>query len=59
VYSPRADMTLPEPISTLHTKVDQSTFDTMIIRGSVLIDEIRLGPTLESVFLGTAPMSQK
>jgi hypothetical protein len=59
LYIPRADMTLPKPISTLHTKVDQSTFDTMIIRGSVLIDEIRLGPTLESVLLGTVPMSRK
>lgn len=59
VYIPRADMTLPKPISTLHTKVDQATFDTMIIRGSVLIDEIRLGPTLESVFLGTVPLSPK
>jgi hypothetical protein len=59
VYIPQADMTLPKPISTLHTKVDQSTFDTMIIRGSVLLDEIRMGPTLESVLLGSVPMSQK
>jgi hypothetical protein len=59
VYIPQADMTLPKPISTLHTKVDQSTFDTMIIRGSVILDEIRMGPTLESVLLGTVPMSPK
>ena len=59
LYIPRADMTLPKPISTLHTKVDQSTFDTMIIRGSVLLDEIRMGPTLESVLLGTVSMSRK
>ncbi len=59
VYIPQADMTLTKPISTLHTKVEQSTFDTMIIGGSVLLDEIRMGPTLESVLLGTVPMTQK
>jgi len=59
VYVLRADMTLPKPISILRTKVDQSSFDTIMIRGSVMLDEIRMGPTLESVLLGTVPMSKE
>jgi len=59
VYLPGTDMTLPKPISTLCTTVDQSTFDTLILRYSaVIIDELRMGPTLESVLLGSVPMAQ-
>ena len=60
LYQPSTDMSLPAaPISVLTTNVDQSTFDTITFsRGDVVVlDEIRLGGSYQSVQLGNAPMT--
>ena len=52
LYRPGKDLVLPaEPVSTLTTKVDQSTFDTLTFRvgGVILLDEIRFGKSYSEV----------
>ena len=51
IYQPDMDMNLGDPISTLTTTVDQSTFDTITwARGdSVAMDEIRFGENYAAV----------
>jgi hypothetical protein len=58
LYMPGADMVLGQPLSTVRTDVDQSTFDTLTFKGSNSLDEIRMGATLHSVLLGSVPMSK-
>ncbi len=59
IFGPMPDLELPSaPVSELSVVVDQSAFDTLTFDkgGDVLLDEIRFGPTYESVLAGTAPI---
>ncbi|MDX1679361.1 MAG: DUF6288 domain-containing protein [Akkermansiaceae bacterium] len=61
IFGPMSDLKLPsEPVSMLRTIVDQSDFDTLTFckGGHVLLDEIRFGPSYESVLAGTVPMKR-
>jgi hypothetical protein len=52
---------LPQkPVSVLEVTVDQSSFDTFSFDkgGDVQLDEIRFGPSYESVLAGTRPFSE-
>jgi hypothetical protein len=62
IFGPMSDLKLPaSPVSTLSAVVDQSTFDTLSFSraGNVLLDEIRFGPSFESVLAGTKPLAVK
>jgi hypothetical protein len=55
LYLPDKDLVLPaKPVSTLTTKVDQSTFDTLTfcLTDVVLLDEIRFGKSYSDVLGG-------
>lgn len=61
IFGPMSDLELPnKPVSVLEVKVDQSSFDTLSFDkgGDVQIDEIRFGPSYESVLAGTRPLSE-
>lgn len=60
LYQPGANLVLPAtPISVLETQVNQSTFDTLTMaRGDKIVcDEIRFGPTYQSLLVGTTAMT--
>lgn len=60
IFGPMSDLELPgQPVSVLRAVVDQSTFDTLTITksGNILLDEIRFGPSYESVLAGTKPLA--
>ncbi len=59
IFGPMSDLELPgQPVSVLRAVVDQSTFDTLTITksGNIMLDEIRFGPSYESVLAGTKPL---
>lgn len=59
IFGPMSDLELPEkPVSVLEVNVDPSTFDTISFdkNGDVQLDEIRFGPSYESVLAGTKPL---
>ena len=49
---------LEDPVAVLEEAIDQQTLDTLLIYvdQQQAIDEIRIGPTLNSVMLGTKPL---
>ena len=60
LYQPKEDLFLPPtPFSVLTTNVDQSTYDTITIgrANAVMLDEIRIGATYQSVLQGTVAMT--
>lgn len=60
IFGPLTDLELPaNPVSVLEITVDQSSFDTLSFdkSGEVLLDEIRFGPSYESVLAGTQPLA--
>ena len=60
IYQTRFPNVLPKyPCSVLETNVDQSTFDTLTIRGYTyyVFDEIRFGGNLNSVLAGSVAMT--
>lgn len=61
IFGPMSDLQLPEkPVSALEVNVDQSTFDTISFDkgGDIQLDEIRFGPSYESVLAGTQPLKK-
>lgn len=62
IFGPMEDLELPEnPVSVLEATVDQTTFDTLTFdkSGTCVLDEIRFGPSYQSVLAGTVPMVAK
>jgi autotransporter-associated beta strand protein len=60
LYQPGSNLVLPaNPISVLETQVNQSAFDTLTMaRGDkVVCDEIRFGPSYQSLLMGTTAMA--
>lgn len=60
LYQPGSNLVLPaNPISVLETQVNQSAFDTLTMaRGDkVVCDEIRFGPSYQSLLVGTTAMA--
>jgi hypothetical protein len=57
-YEPDSTLALGQPASTLTVNVNHSTFDTLTFaRGeATLLDEIRFGPTYQSVLTGNTAM---
>jgi autotransporter-associated beta strand protein len=60
VFMPWEDMLLPAPTSVLTANVNQAVFDTLTFsRGhNVFLDELRVGPTYQSVVQGTEAMTE-
>jgi hypothetical protein len=59
IYDPGVDLVLGDPISTLKTKVDQSTFNTVTAKGWAGLDEIRFGDSYYSVLAGSAAQKSR
>jgi len=51
---------LKKPVSVMNGRIDQEKLDTMYFNynGNLKLDELRMGPTYESVLLGTVPLSE-